>query len=226
MKARSFFQCQLALILFLSYYFNDDTLQMVMVCAQDKDPFLRTRDLGGNNCESQCQNPALKDLQYFDGDDLLRADTMLARLQQQRVKYVQKLQENDYGQETYTAMFEPVKTFRDPTTTNETSERRVNVGRNRIFKDPVMLPVNKNIQQDKLPTDGPAWNRMVRKYQLKLLQVQLGIVEERMNAKNICFEECTTTDEEGNGRSRQLDVKKAFSGGLYTKFTWVNGGHR
>jgi hypothetical protein len=186
-----------------------------------------SRDLANDNdnnndagCEAQCQNPPLKDLQYFDGDDLLNVQTLQSRLQTHKEQYIAKLK-GMYGADTYKAMFEPTIPVMDPMT-NQTTKQSINVGRQLIFKDPGMLPVNKKFDEDDLADNGPAWYRMVRKYQMKLLQIQLGILEERFNAKSICLKECAAGDE---GNSRNLQQKQQASGGLYTRFTWVNGGH-
>ena len=216
--------CSLLLFVLVQLLFSSSRLVVVQAQAESlrRGGTIARRDLANNSnkndgCEAQCQNPPLKDLQYFDGDDLLNVQTLQSRLKTHKEQYIAKLK-GMYGADTYTAMFEPTIPVKDPLT-NQTTKQSVNVGRHRIFKDPAMLPVNKKFNEDDLVDNGPAWYRMVRKYQMKLLQIQLGILEERFNAKNICLKECAAGDE-GNSRNLQQ-----ASGGLYTRFTWVNGGH-
>ncbi|CAB9503273.1 expressed unknown protein [Seminavis robusta] len=197
---------------------GSSTLQSTTPSARSRS----TRRKLGADCEKTCQNAPFKDLEYFDGDVLLKPATMLERLQKSRKEWVEKGLKKDYGAKYYKDMFEPLeKVFNNETKKEE--EIRHSAGRQRIFQDPSILPSTKRPENENLPSEGPAWGRMVRKMQMKILQVQLGVLEERKNAKPICLDDCSKkNNEEG---SRRFLAKAKASGGLYTKFTWATGGH-
>ena len=175
------------------------------------------RKLG--ECEAKCNDPKFKDLDYFGGAELLQPAKMLQRLKAKRHDWVEQKLKKDYGADTYLAMFEPMEDVLDPVT-NTTSPQRVSIGRDRFLTDPAKLPKTK-AKNEEVAADGPGWGRMVRKWQMKILQIRLGILAERINVKPICLDECQASNENG---SRQL--KATASNGLYTKFTWATGGHR
>jgi hypothetical protein len=182
----------------------------------------------GGDCEKQCKDSAFFDLTYFEGEDLTKAKNMLARLNKRREQWVEKRLKKDYGAKYYPDIFEPVREVYDPET-NSTSEQRVSAGRKGFLTDPDMLPLSKQPENEELAKDGPGWGRMVRKYQMKMIQIQLGIIEERLNVKEICLEECSAEDEANERFLRELGggaaKKKRASHGLYTTFKHVNGGH-
>ncbi|CAB9505449.1 expressed unknown protein [Seminavis robusta] len=174
------------------------------------------RNLGAD-CEKTCKNAPFKDLEYFDGDVLLKPEEMLGRLKRHRKMWVEEQLKKDYGDENYNNMFEPMELQTE-------EEVQVSAGRQRIFQDPAILPKTKRPDRETLPTEGPAWSRMVRKIQMKVLQVQLGVLEERKNAHPICLDDCANANDEQISKRRFLDKIKP-SGGFYSKFIWATGGH-
>lgn len=180
-----------------------------LLCASSVIP-LALADSPAAKCEKQCSDPPLKDLQQFDGDDLVDPEKMLERLKRLRAVWVNQRMKKDYGAENYQEMFEPKE-----------GGGRVSVGRNRIFRDVTTLPKTKQPQSEDLPAESEeAWQRLVRKMKMKVVQIQLAILEERQNAKAICLDECGAEEEEG---SRGLAAKP--SNGIYNKLTWATGGH-
>ena len=167
-------------------------------------------------CESKCGEPAYPDLQNFNGQDLLEPGKMLEQLREHRQVWVDSQLKKDYGEEHATNLFFPI----------DQNGTRVSVGYKKIFKDPNLLPPK---APDK--PQGLGWERMVRKYQMKILQLQLGIIEERLNAKNMCLKDC---GDASSGEHRSLRRKEwhlssgrgRAADGLYAKFTWVIAGHR
>jgi hypothetical protein len=142
-------------------------------------------------CEKQCKVPLPRD-DRFGGEDLTLAATMLKRWQKQRQNWIDHKLKKQYGEAYYADIFEPVLD----------GEQRVFVGREQIFKNPNAL--NGDPREP-----GPGWARMVRKYQIKILQIQLAILQEQLTPKLHCHQQC------------QAELPE----GLYSRFTWVNGGH-
>jgi hypothetical protein len=174
------------------------------------------------DCETTCKNAKFKDLEYFDGLDMLQPGAMLEQFRSKRMAWLTKQLKKDYGQEFYMNAFEPMQ---EVVVNNKTVSQRVSVGRNLIFRDPSMLPVTNKPDREVLATEGPGWGRMVRKMQIKILQIQLGILQERMNAKPICLDDCAKKQVDEEDHERRF-LKYQPSGGLYSKFTWATGGHR
>jgi len=173
---------------------------------------------GSSECEKKCKNPSFKDLTYFDGADILKPSEMLQRFEAKRKDWVENTLKKNYGNDTYLNVFEPKEFVFDDTTTS----KRTSVGRNMLWKDPKLLA------KDRKPTGppGPAWDRLVRKWLIKLLQIRLNILEERLHVKPICLDECAKK-EGGGGDSRFLrNENNSNNNGLYSKFTWATGGHR
>lgn len=184
----------------------------------NKEAFPRRKLGTPAECETTCKDPPMKDSQHFDNQDLTKPANMLARLKAARSTWVEERLKKDYGADNYQNMFEPMQ-----------DGVRLSVGRNNVIKDVMHLPQYKN--QPSKPAEGEAapeeeelenlgWYRFVNKLKMKVLQTQLGILEERENAKPICLDECSREGEQG---SRFLKVEP--STGLYTKFTWATGGH-
>jgi hypothetical protein len=174
---------------------------------------------GTTACENSCNaSSTFRYLELFDGDDLLQTTKMLERLRRQRQSWMDNQLAKDYGEEYMKDLFTPL----------DKNGTRVSVGYKRIFKDPDLL-------KDPEGSEGPGWDRMVRKYQMKILQVQLGIIAERLGTNNVCLEGCLNDDaRRRNGsvpsKNRELGSRnsKRESGteGLYAKFTWATAGHR
>jgi hypothetical protein len=167
------------------------------------------RNLATEDCETQCKDPSFKDLQHFEGDDLLKPENMLERLKRQRAVWVNQKLKNDYGADVYQNIFEPLE-----------GNERVSSGRNRIFKDVHALHTSKLADDEVNLGADEGWQRLVRKMKMKVLQLQISMLDERQNAKAICLDECDGEDEDS---SRFLKV--APSTGLYSKLTWATGGH-
>ena len=155
------------------------------------------------------------DLQHFDQTDLTKASNLLQKLKDQRSLYISRLKK-DYGDEIYINIFEPLKSSLDSLTgvpaRSGLPESRVSIGRNHFIKSPSLLTIRQaqthwvNITKKSQKED---WSRFVRKMTLKLMQVQLGIAEERLKCEGDC------------APSRNA----SHVPGLYTQFNWVTGGH-
>lgn len=152
------------------------------------------------DCSQQCANAAY-DASRFDGQDLTVAATMRARLQAQRQKWIDNTMKPQYGD-----YYDQIFTMMDPVT-----NQRVHIGKQQTFKPPNMLNLPGQKATD---TSGIGWTRMVSKYQMKLLQVQLGMLEEKLNPQGYCQIQCAPPTE---GHKMQQDT--------FARFTWVNGGH-
>jgi len=188
------------------------------------------RRLGDKECEQQCQDPKFKDLEYFDKEEkILDPSVLLKRLQKERKKWTEGTLYKNYGQENFQNIFQPELEVWD-LEKNDTVTKRVSVGKHVIFKDVTHLATDsqglyEKHQQELTGKPPVAWARLIRKWQIKVMQLRLSILEERLNAKAICLDECTRSanGEEDKGRQRKLGVQA--SGGKYTKVTWTTGGH-
>jgi hypothetical protein len=147
--------------------------------------------------KSQCEEACSKE----SPSDLTSWKIMLDRLQASRQKWVDESLKVWYGESHYQDIFEPTKS----------DGQRENVGKQRAFVDPNRIPKGDGEYEAKQTAEGPAWPRMIRKWTIKLLQVQLGVLEEQINGNNVhCVVECEA---------------KAPLTPHYTKFIWANGGH-
>lgn len=126
---------------------------------------------------------------------LSSAKLMLERLQQIRQEWVDQKLKADYGEQAYLDIFEPI---------DDTTGGRVNVGKHRAFVDVNKLPRRGRNYDDYKNSEGPAWGRMVRKWTIKLLQLQIAMLEEPE----------TSSDDDANANDN-----------LYGTFVWANGGH-
>ncbi|CAB9497924.1 expressed unknown protein [Seminavis robusta] len=169
--------------------------------------------IDGKGCKQQCKKVPNPKKSQFDGEDLTMAQNMLTRVAKGWRNWIDTTLKQDYG-DYYQNIFEPEEHVLDPTTNLPLKH----VGNQRIFRDPfdVELPGRKT------PTDtkGQGWKRMIRKYQIKLLQVQLGIAQERLNPKQYCQEQCQQEQQ-----SSQSNDNTKLPPGTYSRFLWVNGGH-
>jgi hypothetical protein len=120
---------------------------------------------------------------------------MLEQFEQSRQVWFHQKLKLQYG-DLYHGIFEPI-----------VDGERVFVGWEQIFKQPNKLPVREHPGDPKVP--GPGWDRMVRKYQIKLLQVRLAMIQEQIQPKLHCHQQCHA----------------GLQMGLHSRFTWVNGGH-
>ncbi|CAB9513084.1 expressed unknown protein [Seminavis robusta] len=160
-------------------------------------------------CKQSCASAATKDDSSLLPKKLTDAKTMQERFREYRNQWIDRLKV-DYGEEYYNDLFEPI-----------INGTRQNVGQQLAFTDMNRLPRGdidyyKNETRTK---PGPAWGRMIRKWTLKLLQVQLGMLlaegqqEEEQHGNNYyCLEECSS--------NRNMSTPD-----LYAKFIWANGGH-
>ena len=138
-------------------------------------------------------------------DDLLLPQTMLRRLRAKRAEYHERVLARDYGPKLYQDIFMPpldpseVPYRYSPTHQSiPTPDEPVSIGQRRIFTDPTFLPSSDKTVVPQ--TQGTAWDRMVQKYQIKLLQVQLSLLEDRLQSKISAAEK------------------------MHTTFTWATGG--
>lgn len=146
-------------------------------------------------------DPIALDTNLLAADDLSKASNLLERFRVERGRYKEKLI-RDYGNDTYFKIFEPVQSAFG--SANANANERGSIGRNNIIKDPFRMPLAKRANMP--GADGDGWNRLVRKMSIKVLQSQIGMVQEKMQPS-------------GTGTA------KAGAGGLYTEFTWATGGH-
>ena len=180
-------------------------------------------------CDSQCQNnPAAQheDMQAFDGDDLLKPQTMLKRLQAGRKQWVDTVLKEHYGEEHYLKIFQP----------GNTTENRVSVGRRLILDDPNQIIANAKARKPGAKTDEtepqlelPAWGRMVTKYTMKLLQLQLAIVEERLAKQASCLQECSSRQRRNlrflqQASTPHSDFRQPGKKGIYADYLWITMG--
>ena len=114
---------------------------------------------------------------------------MLDRIRQVRQNWIDKKLKVDYGTHYYEDIFEPY----------DANGNRASVGKHRAFVDPNRLPGPGQLYEDTIDSDGPAWDRMVRKWTIKILQLQLSMLQMPSNETN-------TTD-------------------TFGKFVWATGGH-
>ena len=169
------------------------------------------RNLASAECEKTCQDPKFKDLDHFQNSDLMDLNAMLNRLKGQRKKWFYNKLGEDWGKEYVEDIFNPEEEL-------DGKKKRTSAGHNRIFTDATTVVPHAEPAED-APPEGFGWNRFVQKLQMKIIQIQMGILLERPKAKDICLEECAKS---GEGSSRRLRFE---SSGLYTKFTWATGGH-
>lgn len=155
-----------------------------------------------NDCPQKCDTAAF-DAAHFDGADLTQAASMKARLQNFRQKWIDGYMKDQYG-DYYQDIFEPII---------QPNNTRVNVGKQLVLQPPNRLPLPGNPKRP--DTTGPGWHRMIRKYQIKLLQVQLGIIQAQLDPKQYC----TTTQCQPPTEAHQMKENH------FAKFMWVNGGH-
>ena len=116
---------------------------------------------------------------------------MLTQLQQARQDWIQNRLKVDYG-DYFEDIFEPL----------DHNNTRVNSGKHRIFVDPNRLPGPGQKHDDLRQAEGPAWDRMVRKWTIKLLQIQLGMLQ-----------------------GMTVETKQNSTSPFYSRFVWANGGH-
>jgi hypothetical protein len=138
------------------------------------------------------------DEDFFDKMDLTDASALLQRFTKARQEWIDNKLKLDYG-EYYQKIF-----FRA-----DKSMGKI------IFKEmPDLEPTvegykgnGKFASPEKAPTPGTGWKRMARKFRMKFLQVQLGILQERMG-NYPCKDRC----------------QQGLRPGTYTKFVWSHGG--
>ena len=184
-----------------------------------------------DTCETQCANPKFHDLEVFQDQDMVDPKVMLNRLRAHRNNWVIKKLHKDYSQDYYKAIFYPVTDIYNALK-NTTSSQPASIGiaadgyPDPIFQDPAKARLLKNAPKN-TTKHSVAWDRLVRKWQIKILQLQISMLEERKLTKPKCLEDCSsssTKDEEAGGRRRRhLGEEKD---GVYGKFVWATGGHR
>lgn len=134
------------------------------------------------------------------------SNNMLERLKELKTKWQQETLNTQYGPENVNKIFSP--TYNGQAT---------QVGQD-AFKDVKGFHGAQNSPPDpndpNNPIDGRV--RLVRKYKLKLLQVQLGIVQAQLKPAVHCLDAC----HENMAASSPGTGDPTFS-----KFVWVNGGH-
>ncbi|CAB9509111.1 expressed unknown protein [Seminavis robusta] len=149
----------------------------------------------------------------LDGQDLLEPSNMLQRLKEKRQQWLDNQLKKDYGEDHYKNLF----------FYNDANGKRTSAGYKGLFKDPNSLPLNKYQQDKNAPpkTDFPGWDRMVRKYQMKILQIQLGVIEERITGKDASRLRTRKRRNLANNNNNE----ETLAEGTYTKFNWVTAGH-
>ena len=172
-------------------------------------------------------------------EDLTQSVNMLHRLETAWQDWIEtRLKAIEYGPDYYHAIFEETLQQHDqkaaahdtadaagPTTTTT----RNHVGNQHIFRDPMDLPLPRDddVSLTNATTTPPSpsssrpnggWQRMIRKYQIKLLQIQIGMLLERHydSPQDYCHEQCMLLGH---------DEPPSKTPGLYSQFYWVNGGH-
>ena len=158
---------------------------------------------------------ATLDQDYF-GINLLDINQVATRLQTQRKALQDKLKSHDYyGEHLYLQLFEPlvdVPTHRAGTTT---IRQRVSVGRNKAYKSPSNLVTpNNNANATTRTTSSPGWKGLKRKLELKLLELQLKVLQER---SRVCRTQCL--DDLRNTTTTAL-VPSMY----HARFIWATGG--
>ena len=172
------------------------------------------------DCQTKCtsdnhaeESVTASQFAQFDGNDLTNPTAMQSRLQIFRDQWIEGLK-RDYGEDHYQAIFEP------PLQNDGDKTERVHVGRHRAFVDPNRLPRGGQKYEEVQGREGPAWYRMVRKWTIKLLQVQLSMIEEQLGGnKMACVETCQSS------RSGSDSESDAATNGIYGTYRWANGGH-
>jgi len=144
-------------------------------------------------CQATCATASSSTVK-LDGqqDDLTVSNNMLVRLKQQKEIWIRNVLTPAYGAEYVPKLFPPdagTKAFRDPTKLKDTN------------------PPEGEQQQDQ--GEGEGWDRMVRKFKLKLYQVQLGMVLSQVDSKQQCLGSCL----------------ESMTPGTYSKLVFQNGGH-
>jgi len=191
-----------------------------------------------SQCTAECQNPTFDDLKAFGGDDILQPDTMLKRLQEGRRHWINTDIKKKYGEETYLDIFYPEEG--DDVEGNKT---RVSVGRRRILDDPNQIIANKakkrptmsdiDSNQTEPPLQLPAWGRMVKKYQMKIIQLQLAIIQERLEKQTVCMQECSAQqqrqlrwlqDSTSSRSNSGIDSNKRKKTDTYGNYLWITMG--
>lgn len=174
------------------------------------------------DCHAKCMSDTVNEaamasqLAKFDGHDLTNPTAMQSRLQGFRDQWIEGLKK-DYGEDHYRAIFEPLLPGDNPKT-------RVHVGKHRAFVDPNRLPRGGQKYEEVQGREGPAWYRMVRKWTIKVLQVQLNMLEEQIGGGSTsCPETCRSpTASSATGSESGSD---AHRNGVYGTYRWANGGH-
>ena len=189
-------------------------------------PVLRNLQQVEDTCENQCTNPKFHDVEVY-GQDMVDPAILLARLRSQRNEWVTQKLYKDYGQEHYENIFMPLTEVYDAVTNTTQPPARVSIGMaadgypDPIFQDPAKMKLTKNGSKNRTKP-AVAWNYLIRKWQIKLLQIQINVLEERKNVKPICLESCATKQQQQDGGSTGNNNKD----GRYGKFVWATGGHR
>ena len=154
-----------------------------------------------NGCRETCTATTTQwnDVERFQGNDLTHAKSLQQVWHDQRQGWTTRL-EQDYGTAVFQAVFVP--------------NNGASVGREGIFTDPARLQDKKG-RHPVGNYQGVAWNRMVRKHQLKILQLQLAILQER---RDTCAQTCdTTTVPKRTSPTTTIQY--------YANWTWVTAGH-
>lgn len=199
---------------------NSGTLNDLMHHEEFQPPTLRNLQ---DTCETQCANPKFHDLELFQNVDLVDPKNMLNRLKAHRNNWVIKKLFKNYGKEMYEAIFHPLTDIYDAVR-NTTRSGHVSIGigadgyPNPMFEDPAKVPPRN--QPKNTTKHSVAWDRLVRKWQIKILQLQVNMLDERKLTKPKCLDECNKRDEAG-GRRNLVGEEN----GVYGKFVWATGGH-
>ena len=135
---------------------------------------------------------------------------MQQRLAQYRQEWIDTRLKPDYGDYYHSIFMAP-------------NGEATHVGQHNAFKEPKSLPRPGQKYDDVLlaaqTNQGPGWNRMVRKYTLKLLQVQLGMLHQSSLP-------APSADEQQNCKLQcQSNPDDETASRLYGKFVWATGGH-
>ena len=132
------------------------------------------------------------------------SNNMLERLQELKAKWQQETLVPQYGAENVNKIFEP------------TYNGQVTYVREQAFKDIKAFNGWQGAPTDiRDPNTIDGWARLVRKYKLKLLQVQLGMVQAQTKPGVRCLDQCRET----------MATNPDTGDPTFSKFVWANGGH-
>ena len=161
---------------------------------------------GRPDCTARCASPPpFNPSTAFGGKDMTVSSNMLQRLNELKAKWKQDVLTVQYGADNVDKIFEP------------TYNGEKTYVKDRAFVDMTHLNGWESAPPDPKDPNNPidGRTRLVRKYTLKLYQVQSGMVQAQLRPAQQCLDAC------------QESMMMAPGGGdpTFSKFVWANGGH-